>query len=239
MAERRKHKRPLRRVLGWVAAIVGVLIAIPLILTPLYMVVDPVSVPMLTRYLTGQPVTREWRDIADMSDRLKAAVVMSEDGQFCRHWGIDISALQTEIEDLLAGRPTRGASTITMQVARNLFLWNDRSFIRKGLEIPLAVYIDLVLSKERILEIYLNIAEWGPDGQFGAAAGAQAAFGIEPQNLPWDRASLLVTALPNPHARLPGNPGPNVRRIAGVIEERAREYGQRAACVSHARRLEL
>ncbi|GLQ54220.1 transglycosylase domain-containing protein [Devosia nitrariae] len=239
MAERRKHKRPLRRALGWVATVLAVLAAIPLILTPLYIVVDPVSAPMLTRYLTGQPVRREWRDISDISDRLKAAVVMSEDGQFCRHWGIDLAALQTEIEDFFAGRPTRGASTITMQVARNLFLWNDRSVIRKGLEVPLAVYIDLVLSKERILEIYLNIAEWGPDGEFGVVAGAQAGFGIEPQNLPWDRASLLVTALPNPHVRLPGNPGPNVRRIAGIIEERAREYGQRAACVSPQLRLEL
>lgn len=239
MAERRKHKRPLRRVLGWAAAILAALVAIPLILTPLYIVVDPVSVPMLTRYVTGQPVRREWRDIADISDRLKAAVVMSEDGQFCRHWGIDLGALRIEVEDFIAGRPTRGASTITMQVARNLFLWNGRSLIRKGLEIPLAVYIDLVLSKERILEIYLNIAEWGPDGEFGAVAGAQAAFSIEPQNLPWDRASLLVTALPNPNVRLPGNPGPNVRRIAGIIEERAREYGQRAACVSPRRRLEL
>jgi monofunctional biosynthetic peptidoglycan transglycosylase len=239
MAERRKHKRPLRRVLRWAAAIVGVLVAIPIVLTPLYIVVDPISMPMLTRYLAGQPVQREWRGIADISDRLKAAVVMSEDGQFCRHWGIDLGALRTEVEDFVAGRPTRGASTITMQVARNLFLWNGRSIIRKGLEIPLALYVDLVLSKERILEIYLNIAEWGPDGEFGAAAGAQAAFGIEPQNLPWDRASLLVTALPNPYVRLPGNPGPNVRRIAGIIEERAREYGQRAACVSPTRRLEL
>jgi monofunctional biosynthetic peptidoglycan transglycosylase len=230
---KRTHKRhPLRRFLRWIAGALAVLVAIPLVLTPLYIIVDPVSVPMLMRYLTGQRVEREWRDIADISDRLKASVVMSEDGQFCRHWGIDVGALRAEVDDLLAGRPARGASTITMQVARNLFLWNGRSFIRKGLEIPLAVYIDLILSKQRIMEIYLNIAEWGPDGEFGVAAGASASFGIEPQNLPWDRAALLVTALPNPHVRLPGNPGPNQRRIAGIIEERAREYGQRAACVA-------
>ena len=80
----------------------------------------------------------------------------------------------------MAGEDVRGASTITMQVARNLFLWNGQSIVRKGLEIPLALYIDLVLPKRRIMEIYLNIAEWGPNGQFGVVAGARAAFGVEP-----------------------------------------------------------
>jgi monofunctional biosynthetic peptidoglycan transglycosylase len=239
MARRTRKKRPLRRILKGIAAVLGVLIAIPLLLTPLYAVVDPVSMPMLARYLTGQPVERQWRDIEDISDRLKASVVMSEDGKFCRHWGVDLAALRGEIEDFLAGRPVRGASTITMQVARNLFLWNGRSYLRKALEIPLALYIDLVLSKRRIMEIYLNIAEWGPDGEFGVAAGAEAAFGIEPQNLSWERATLLVTALPNPHQRFPGQPSANVRRVAAIVAGRAMEYGQRAACVSPNEQLAL
>ncbi|GHA25941.1 monofunctional biosynthetic peptidoglycan transglycosylase [Devosia pacifica] len=219
-------------MLGWLAALLALLVAIPLVLVPVYLVVDPISVPMLERHVTGRPVVREWRDIDALSDRLKASVVMSEDGQFCRHWGIDVSALQGEVEDLFAGRPVRGASTITMQLARNLFLWNDRSYVRKALEIPLAVYIDLVMPKRRILEIYLNIAEWGPNGQFGVAAGAEAAFGIEPQNLSWERAALLTTALPNPRVRLPGDPTSGLREVAGVIEQRARRYGQRASCVA-------
>ncbi|HTN61814.1 MAG TPA: transglycosylase domain-containing protein, partial [Devosia sp.] len=133
----------------------------------------------------------------------------------------------------------RGASTITMQVARNLFLWNGESYIRKGLEIPLALYIDLVLPKKRIMEIYLNIAEWGPDGQFGVAAGAKAAFGVEPDVLSRSAAALLTTALPNPMLRLPGRPSANQQRIARVIEARVRQYGERANCVGQNGRLSL
>jgi len=226
-------------VLRWGGILLAVLIAIPLILTPVYLVVDPVSVPMLERYLTGRSVVREWRDIDQISDRLKATVILSEDGQFCRHWGVDPGALRDEVEKLLAGESARGASTITMQVARNLFLWNDQSFVRKGLEIPLALYIDLVMPKKRIMEIYLNIAEWGPDGQFGAVAGARAAFGIEPQDLDWRTASLLTTALPNPMVRLPGRPSAGMQRIAGIIAARARQYGERAACVGENGQLAL
>ena len=142
----------------------AVLVAIPLILTPVYLFVDPVSVPMLERYVTGRPVVRQWRDLAEISDRLKASVILSEDGQFCRHWGVDLGALREEVERFMEGEDARGASTITMQVARNLFLWNGQSVVRKALEVPLAVYVDLVLPKQRIMEIYLNIAEWGPRG---------------------------------------------------------------------------
>ena len=190
-------------------------VAIPLVMTPVYLFVDPVSVPMLERYVTGRPVVRQWRDIDAISDRLKAAVILSEDGQFCRHWGVDFGALRDEVEDLMEGEDVRGASTITMQVARNLFLWNGQSVVRKALEIPLALYIDLVMPKRRIMEIYLNIAEWGPRGQFGVAAGAETAFGVAPQDLDWRTATLLVTALPNPLVRLPGRPSSGMLRIAG------------------------
>ncbi len=219
------------KVLRIPLGILAVLAAIPLLLTPLYLVVQPVSVPMLTRMVTGQKVERQWRDIDDISDRLKAAVILSEDGQFCRHWGVDAAALRDEVNNYLAGRPTRGASTITMQVARNLFLWNGQSAFRKALEVPLAAYIDLVMPKKRIMEIYLNIAEWGPEGQFGAAAGAGRAFGREPQNLDWRTASLLAVTLPNPIVRNPARPSAGLLRVAGIVEDRARQYGQRAACV--------
>jgi monofunctional biosynthetic peptidoglycan transglycosylase len=194
---------------------------------------------MLERYLTGRPVVREWRDMADISDRLKAAVILSEDGTFCRHWGVDLGALRDEVERYMAGEDARGASTITMQVARNLFLWNGQSVVRKALEVPLAFYVDLVLPKARILEIYLNIAEWGPEGQFGVAAGAERAFGVEPQNLDWRTATLLVTALPNPMLRQPGRPSSGMLRIAGILEGRVGEYGERANCVGANGRLAL
>lgn len=219
--------------------LLAILIAIPLVLTPLYAVVDPVSMPMLGRWLSGQRVERQWRPIGAISDRLKAAVVMSEDGQFCRHWGVDLSALRAEVENLLAGENFRGASTISMQVARNLFLWNDPSIVRKALEIPLALYLDLVLPKRRIMEIYLNIAEWGPNGEFGAEAGAEAAFGIDAGALSWERAALLAVTLPNPLKRRPASPTGGLRRIARVVEARARDYGQRAACVAEGGKLGL
>jgi monofunctional biosynthetic peptidoglycan transglycosylase len=238
MARRRKSTGIWRFLLPLAFAL-AVLVAIPVVLTPVYLFVDPVSVPMLQRYLTGRPVDREWRDIGDISDRLKASVILSEDGQFCRHWGVDFGALRDEVENFMAGEDARGASTITMQVARNLFLWNGQSVVRKALEVPLALYIDLVLPKRRIMEIYLNIAEWGPEGQFGVAAGARRAFGIVPQNLDWRTATLLVTALPNPMLRQPGRPSPGMLRIAGIIEGRAIEYGERAGCVGENGRLSL
>ena len=238
MARRRKAKG-IWRILRPIAFALAVLVVIPVLLTPVYLFVDPVSVPMLERYLTGRPVDRTWRDIGDISDRLKAAVILSEDGQFCRHWGVDFGALREEAQNFIDGKEARGASTITMQVARNLFLWNGQSLVRKALEVPLALYIDLVLPKRRIMEIYLNIAEWGPDGRFGIEAGAQAAFGTDADALSWSRASLLAVALPNPVARKPGRPSPGLRRVAGIVEARAREYGERANCVGESGKLAL
>ena len=211
--------------------LVAALIAIPLVLVPLYWVVPPVSTLMIGRYVTGQPVTRIWRDLDEISDRLKTAVVLSEDGQFCTHHGIDVAALRSEVDNFLSGRETRGASTVTMQLARNLFLTNSRSAVRKAIEVPLAIYIDLVLPKQRIMEIYLNIAEWGPDGQFGVEAGAQAAFGTSAKSFTWQRAALMTVALPNPHVRRPGNPTGGLLRVAGIVEGRAQRFSSNANCL--------
>lgn len=234
-----RRKKTLWRYLRLPLFVLAGLAAIPLVLTPLYLVIEPVSVPMLARLLTGQPVTREWRDIDDISDRLKASVILSEDGQFCRHWGVDVAALRDEIDNYLAGREARGASTLTMQVARNLFLWNRQSALRKALEVPLALYIDLVLPKRRIMEIYLNIAEWGPEGEFGVATGAERAFGRAPQDLDWRTASLLAVTLPNPILRDPARPSAGLLRVAGIVEDRARQYGERAVCVGKDGKLAL
>ena len=235
----RRKLKGFRALMRNLAIALAVVVAIPAVMTPLYLVINPVSVPMVSRLLTGRPMERQWRDMEDISDRLKAAVILSEDGQFCRHWGVDFGALRDEVERFMAGEDARGASTITMQVARNLFLWNGQSVVRKALEVPLALYIDLVLPKRRIMEIYLNIAEWGPEGQFGVAAGAERAFGVEPQNLDWRTATLLVTALPNPLLRQPGRPSAGMVRIAGIIERRVREFGERASCAGEGGRLSL
>ena len=236
---KRRKRRGFARVVRAVLLVLAVLIAIPVVLTPVYLFIDPVSAPMLERTLTGRPVVREWRPIGQISDRLKASVILSEDGQFCRHWGVDFRALKDEFDRMLAGKEFRGASTITMQVARNLFLTNRQFFLRKALEVPLALYIDLVMPKRRIMEIYLNIAEWGPNGQFGAEAGAQAAFGVSAEALSWGRAGLLAVTLPNPLVRKPARPSPGLRRVAGIVEARAREYGQRANCVGESGNLAL
>jgi monofunctional biosynthetic peptidoglycan transglycosylase len=129
--------------------------------------------------------------------------------------------LRDVIDDAEDGEVSRGGSTITQQVAKNLFLWPGRSVVRKALEIPLALWIDLVLPKERILEIYLNIAELGPSGQFGAQAGALYAFGRPASALAPREAALLAAILPNPVRRSARNPGPGVRRLAGIYMVRA------------------
>ena len=115
----------------------------------------------------------------------------------------------------------RGGSTITQQVAKNLFLWQGRSWLRKALEFPLALWIDLVLSKRRILEIYLNIAEWGPNGEFGVEAGSRYAFGKSARDLTHYQAALLAAVLPNPAARNAHAPGPGLRRLAGLYVGRS------------------
>ena len=144
---------------------------LPYVLTPFYRAGHPVSALMAWRTLKGAPVTRQWVDFSAISPSLPRAVVGAEDAKFCSHHGIDWGALQDAIDDAEEGEATRGGSTITQQVAKNLFLWPGRSVVRKALELPLALWMDLVLPKQRILEIYLNIAELGPSGQFGAEAG--------------------------------------------------------------------
>ena len=158
--------RPLRLVLFFV---VGLLL-LPYGLTVLYSVVNPVSTVMLWRSLTGQRVEHQYVPLERISPALPLAVLVAEDGRFCSHHGVDFTEINNAIEGAEGLDDLRGGSTITQQLAKNLFLWPGRSFIRKGLEFPLALWIDLVLSKRRVLEIYLNIAEWGPDGEFGAEA---------------------------------------------------------------------
>ena len=188
----------------------------------------PVSTLMAGRWLTGQPVERLWTPLKGFAPRLIDAVVMSEDGQFCFHDGVDWKELQDVIDD--PDGPSRGASTITMQVARNLYLWNGRSVIRKGLEIPLALLLDAVWTKKRILEVYLNIAEWG-DGLFGAAAAARHDFSKGPGQLTAREAALLATALPNPFLRNPAKPSRGQRELVAINLARQEGAGEWVRCV--------
>lgn len=211
----------MRRLIRIVVLVVLGLLLLPYVLTPLYSTGHPISTLMIGRYLTGESVTRKWVDLDQMSEALPRSVVAAEDARFCFHHGIDWNSVRNIIEDAQDGEVARGGSTITQQVAKNLFLWPGRSVIRKGLEFPLAMWIDLVLSKKRILELYLNVAELGPNGQFGAEAGANYAFGRPASALSAREAALLVSILPNPVTRSARNPGPGVRRMAGTYVVRA------------------
>jgi len=198
---------------------------LPYLLAPFYRVGHPVSTLMAWRWLTGAPVSRQWIDFVAISPLLPRSVVASEDAKFCSHHGIDWDALRDVIDDAEDGEVARGGSTITQQVAKNLFLWPGRSVVRKALEFPLALWIDLVLPKQRILEIYLNIAELGPSGQFGAQAAAIYAFDHPSLTLSPREAALLAAILPNPVRRSARNPGPGVRRLAGTYMVRAQAAG--------------
>src|SRR4030088_2625391 len=171
---------------------------------------------MAWRYITGAPMSRQWIDFAAISPSLPRSVVASEDANFCSHHGIDWGALRDVIDDAGDGEVTRGGSTITQQVAKNLFLWPGRSVVRKALEFPLALWLDLVLGQRRVMEIYLNIAEWGPNGEFGAEAAARKAFGKSARDLNAREAATQASILPNPIKRSAGRPGAGVRRRAGI-----------------------
>ncbi len=230
---RRGSRAGLRR---WVrrGIVAGVVMAlVPAVLTFLYLpsFVHPISTLMLKDLVTLTGYERRWVSIDDVAPVLAHSVIMSEDGQFCFHRGVDIGELRGVVDDALAGEATRGASTITMQTVKNLFLWSrPLGTVRKVFELPLAVYFDAVMSKRRIMEIYLNIAEWGP-GIYGIEAAAQYHFGIPAKQLSRRQAALLAVSLPNPIARNPAKPGPGLRRLANLIERRAARSGAYVGCI--------
>ncbi|MBK5960114.1 monofunctional biosynthetic peptidoglycan transglycosylase [Rhodoplanes elegans] len=227
-------RRWLARPAGWrgwlmlAVVVVLVLLLLPYVLTPFLHFGRPVSTLMLGRWLTGQRVERVWVPLADIAPVLPRTVIVAEDARFCGHRGVDLAEIRDAIEDdgLLGAR---GASTISQQLAKNVFLWPGRSFVRKALEAPLAVWMDLVLGKRRVMELYLNVAEWGPDGEFGAEAGARRAFGRSARDLSAGQAALMAAMLPDPHRRNAAKPGPGLRRLAGIHERRAAKA--LAACV--------
>jgi monofunctional biosynthetic peptidoglycan transglycosylase len=209
-----------------------VLAVLPLFLLLVYSIpfVRPVSMLMVKDYVLFQNVDRRWVSIDDISPNVINAVMMAEDGQFCSHGGVDWHQLSIVLDDAGEGGPSRGASTITMQTVKNLFLWNGRSFIRKGLEFPLALAADAILSKRRIMEIYLNIAEWGP-GIYGIEAAAQHYFKRPAAKLNAQQAALLAVTLPNPALRNPAKPTRNMQRIARIVAGRAVRSGPYVTCV--------
>jgi monofunctional glycosyltransferase len=221
----------VRRLAWTIAIVVAILVLAPYAIAPFYRFVDPVSMPMLWRRLTGQRVERIVVPLNHISPALLLAVIVAEDGSFCHNRGIDLGAIRDAMKQSEDIGEARGASTITQQTAKNLFLWEGRSFIRKALELPLALWLNLVLPKRRILEIYLNIAEWGPNGEFGAEAGARWAFGKSARDLTPYQAAALAAILPNPVRRSAKTPGVLVRRLAALYERRSIQFSALDACV--------
>lgn len=209
----------LRRIVTALALLLVLAAALPVALTVLYAVVNPPALPVLRQTWSGHAVDQRWVPLDAVAPSLARSVVMAEDARFCLHWGVDLRQLRIVIEEALDGERPRGASTITMQTVKTLFLWPDRDYLRKVVEVPLAFVMDLILSKDRILEIYLNVAQWGT-GVYGIEAAAQHYFGKSAADLSSNEALALATTLPAPVARNPRKPG---RRQRAAMAHVARE----------------
>jgi monofunctional biosynthetic peptidoglycan transglycosylase len=189
----------------------------------------PTTTVMLAERLKGHPVKQQWVPLEAMSPYLPLAVISSEDGQFCRHWGVDWGAVREAVKEGGGLAGVRGASTIPMQTAKNLYLWNGRSYVRKALEAPLAYLLTLIWPKQRVVEVYLNIAQFGP-GLFGVEAASRHYFGKSASQLTRREAVLLVVALPNPRYRNPARPSAWMQKIARAVDLRMPIIAKRAGC---------
>jgi monofunctional glycosyltransferase len=219
--------------------LLAALVLAPFVLTFVYAFLPPpVSNLMLLRAIQGNGISKDWVSIDNMSPYLAASVLSSEDARFCSHWGVDWTEMQGVIDDVFDDEegPIRGASTISMQTAKNLFLWDGRSFVRKVLELPVALLMDGIWTKRRMMEVYLNIVEWAP-GVYGAEAAAQHHFKKSASKLTRREAALLAAVLPNPIKRKAGKPSKGVRRIADRIQIRARIMGPYLTCLKLKRSL--
>lgn len=228
-----KPRRSVKRfLLRFTFAFLFLIFMVPAFLLVLYRFefVHPVSTLMVGEGLVGHGAKREWIEIDDMAPVIYHSVLSSEDGKFCSHSGVDWQALNQVIEDAIDGEKTRGASTITMQLVKNLFLWPNRSYIRKGLEVPYALMAEVILTKKRIMEIYLNIAEWDK-GVFGVELAAQTYFNRSAANLGPRYSSLLAVTLPNPKGRNAAKPTRAMNRVAKIVERRARASGAYVQCL--------
>ncbi|WP_213878433.1 monofunctional biosynthetic peptidoglycan transglycosylase [Pseudomonas sp. dw_358] len=174
----------------------------------------------------GQPIElqRTWRPWGQISDDLKVAVIAGEDQKFAEHWGFDFDAIQAALAHNERGGTIRGASTLSQQVAKNVFLWSGRSWLRKGFETWFTVLIETFWSKQRILEVYLNSAEWD-DGVFGAEAAARHHFGVGAAYLSRQQASQLAAVLPNPRHWSAGHPDAYVQSRAAWIRQQMAQLG--------------
>jgi len=228
-------KRPRGRLRLWLRRL-GLLLFGCLLLTVLQVValrfVDPpfsafMAAKQLSSWTHGRFDTRiayDWRDLDRMAPSLPLALVAAEDQNFPVHNGFDFKAIEKARASNARGRKVRGASTISQQVAKNLFLWSGRSWLRKGIEAWYTVLIEASWPKHRILEMYANIAEFG-DGVYGAQAAARTYFGKDASRLTWAESARLAAVLPSPTRYDAARPGPYVQRRTRGIQRQMRHLG--------------
>ena len=214
---RRRAKSILKQVAIWAVAI---LVVLPVALVLTFRFVAPPATPlMIGTMLSDGAVAQRWLPLAEISPHLVRAVIAAEDGKFCSHYGFDLEAIDKALDRNAAGGRLRGASTISQQTAKNLFLLPDRTWTRKGIEAYLTVLIEGLWPKRRIMETYLNIVEWGPR-RFGAEAAARSNFSKGAAELSPLEAARLATILPSPRRYRADNPGPFVARQSEIVLNR-------------------
>jgi monofunctional biosynthetic peptidoglycan transglycosylase len=210
---------------------VSLLLFLPYALALIYPFMRPPSTLMLADWVSFHKVERQWVPLKSISPQLITAVVTAEDGAFCEHWGIDFRQMEKSIEKAQArNKPVKATSTITQQLAKNLFLWQGRSWMRKALEVPLTLWLELTWRKAWILEAYLNVAEWG-EGVYGIEAAARHYYGTSAASLSSTQAALLAKTLPNPHERNPIHPGPAQAMMAGQLVFRMEHSAPDLSCI--------
>lgn len=197
-----------RRILRWIGRGLAGLAAFYLFLILLFSFVPP----PINLYQIGESwrlggISKDWVSWDEIAPVMGRSAVAAEDANFCLHWGFDVAAIRKAVDEGGA----RGASTISQQVVKNVFLWQGRSYVRKAMEAVMTPIVELVWSKQRILEVYLNVAEFG-DGVFGVQAAAQKNFGVDAKDLSALQAARLAAVLPNPKEYSADNPGSFVRK---------------------------
>ena len=219
----------LKRVFRWVLVL---FIVLPTLLTLVYRYLPvPVTPLMVIRLVQGESFNKHWQPAERIAHSLKASVIASEDNKFCQHSGFDWDAFKDVASEFTNEGKLHGVSTISMQTAKNLYLWPSRSWLRKGLEAAYTPMLELLLPKDRIMTLYLNIAEFGP-GIYGAEAAAQAYFNTSAAQLSPHQSALLAAVLPNPREYNAGRPSTYVLGRAATIGVRVQQLGPLTQCVA-------
>ncbi|MHA7900865.1 MAG: monofunctional biosynthetic peptidoglycan transglycosylase [Henriciella sp.] len=210
----------LGKALWWgVKFLAGLFVTVHLYALILFFAPVPGTANMAGRVMQGTPLYHTWTPIEEISPHLIRAVIAAEDTRFCSHSGVDMDAIQAALDERETKGRLRGASTLTQQTAKNVFFWNGGGFIRKAGEAWMAVFIDGFWGKRRVMEVYLNVAEWG-DGLYGAEAAAYGRFGKPASELTAFEAARLAAVLPSPNKWRANPAGPYVRQRTGTIQAR-------------------